>query len=73
MLVVDGVAHGPVQRGLEREDVVAATACEPLRASGFSAVVRAGALGAGFHRAELIALFGDEPVVLDAFSFEVNA
>jgi hypothetical protein len=73
MLVVDGIAHGPVQRGIEREDVVAATACEGLRASGFSAVVRAGALGAGFHRAELIALYDAEPVVFDAFSFEVIA
>jgi hypothetical protein len=73
MLVVDGVAHGPVQRGIERDDVVAATACERLRASGFSAVVRADGLGAGFHRAELIALYGAEPVVFDAFSFEVIA
>ena len=73
MLVVDGVAHGPVQRGIERDDVVAATACERLRPSGFSAVVRAEGLGAGFHRAELIALYGAEPVVFDAFSFEVSA
>jgi hypothetical protein len=71
MLVVDGVAHGPVQRGIERADVVAATACERLRSSGFSAVVRAEGLGAGFHRAELIALYDAEPVVFDAFSFEV--
>jgi hypothetical protein len=71
MLVVDGVAHGPVQRGIERADVVAATACEGLRASGFSAVVRAEGLGTGVHRAELVALYEAEPVIFDAFSFEV--
>lgn len=73
MLVVDGVAHGAVQRGIERPDVVAATACERLRASGFSAVVRAEGLAAGFHRAELIAVYDAEPVVFDSFSFEVIA
>lgn len=73
MLVVDGVAHGPVQRGIERDDVAAATASEELRASGFSAVVRADALETGFHRAELVALYDVEPVVFDAFSFEVIA
>ena len=73
MLVVDGVAHGPVQRGIERDDVADATACERMRTSGFSAVVRADALGAGFHRAEMLALYGAEPVVFDAFSFEVIA
>ena len=73
MLVVDGIAHGPVQRGLEREDVAEETACDRLRTSGFSAVVRADALAAGFHRAELIALYDVEPVVFDSFSFEVIA
>jgi hypothetical protein len=73
VLVVDGVAHGPVQRGIERDDVVAATGREQLRSSGFSAVVRAEVLGQGFHRAELIALYGQEPVVFDAFSFEISA
>lgn len=71
VLVVDGVAHGPVQRGLERDDVVAATGCEALRRSGFSALVQAGAFEPGFHRAELIAVYGREPVVFDAFSFDV--
>ena len=71
VLVVDGVAHGPVQRGLERADVVAATGCEQLRSSGFSAIVHAGAFAPGFHRAELIAVYGREPVVFDAFSFDV--
>lgn len=71
MLVVDGVAHGPVQRGIDRPDVVAATACETLRSSGFSAVVRAEGLGTGVHRAELVALYEAEPVIFDAFSFEV--
>ncbi|HEV2740934.1 MAG TPA: hypothetical protein VGU66_20420 [Candidatus Elarobacter sp.] len=73
MLVVDGVAHGPVQRGIERDDVADATACERMRTSGFSAVVRADALGAGFHHAEMLALYDAEPVVFDAFSFEVIA
>lgn len=71
VLVVDDVAHGPVQRGIERDDVVAETQCERLRTSGFSAVVRADDLAAGFHRAELVALYGGEPVVFDAFSFEI--
>lgn len=73
VLAVDGIAHGPVQRGIERDDVAGATACERMRTSGFSAVVRAESLGAGFHRAEMIALYGGEPVVFDAFSFEVIA
>jgi hypothetical protein len=73
MLVVDGVAHGPVQRGLDRPDVADAQRCEGLRTSGFCAVIRADGLAAGFHRAELVALYGAEPVVLDAFSFEVSA
>jgi hypothetical protein len=73
MLVVDGVAHGPVQRGLDRPDVADSQRCEALRSSGFCAVVRAEGLTPGFHRAELVALYGGEPVVLDAFSFEVIA
>jgi hypothetical protein len=73
MLVVDGVAHGPIQRGIERDDVAAATACERLRTSGFSGIVSADALDPGFHRAELVALYDLEPVVFDAFSFEVIA
>jgi hypothetical protein len=72
VLAVDGAAHGTVQRGIERDDVVRATDCPGLARSGFSAVIRADRLGAGFHRAEIIAFFGDAPVVLDAVSFEVG-
>ncbi|HEX3463932.1 MAG TPA: hypothetical protein VHS78_07795 [Candidatus Elarobacter sp.] len=73
VLTVDGVAHGTVQRGIEREDVVTATDAPGLARSGFSAVIRADRLGAGFHRAELIAFFADAPAVLDALSFEVTS
>jgi hypothetical protein len=72
VLAVDGVAHGTVQRGIERADVVTSTDCPGLVRSGFSAVVRADRLSTGFHRAELIAFFADGPAVIDAFSFDVT-
>lgn len=72
VLAVDGVAHGTVQRGIERDDVVRGTDSPGLIRSGFSAVIRAERLGAGFHRAELIAFFGEGASVIDAFSFEVT-
>lgn len=72
VLAVDGVAHGPVQRGIDRADVAAATGSEWLRSSGFSAVVRAETLAPGFHRAEMIGVYGQEPVIFDAFSFEIG-
>jgi hypothetical protein len=72
VLAVDGVAHGTVQRGIEREDVVRGTDSPGLIRSGFSAMIRAERLGAGFHRAEVIAFFGEAPSVIDAFSFEIT-
>ena len=71
VLAVDGIAHGTVQRGIEREDVARRTECPGLSRSGFSAIIRADRLGGGFHRAEVIAFFGDVAVVLDALSFEI--
>lgn len=72
LLVVDGVAHGNVQRGLERDDVARATGHSNLRQSGFSAVLRGDRVSGGYHRAELVAFYGDRPVTIDAFSFEVS-
>jgi hypothetical protein len=71
VLVVDGFAHGAVQRGIERPDVVASTGCAALRRSGFSAVLRCDALSTGFHRAEIVASYGGQPVIVDALSFDI--
>jgi hypothetical protein len=71
LLVVDGFAHGAVQRGIERSDVVAATGCAALRRSGFSAAIRCEVLDPGFHRAEIVASYGNQPVIVDAISFDV--
>ncbi|HTD32939.1 MAG TPA: hypothetical protein VK665_04725 [Candidatus Elarobacter sp.] len=73
LLTIDDAVHGAVRRGLERPDVVAATGCAALACSGFSVLVDAGRLGAGDHRAELLAVYGEELVSLDAFSFAVGA
>ncbi len=73
LLSVDDAVHGAVRRGLPRPEIAAASGCAALEYSGFSVVVEAARLGAGDHRAELIAVYGEELVALDAFSFAVNA
>ncbi len=71
LLAVDDALHGTVRRGLVRDDVAAATACEAMRASGFSVVIAADRLSPGPHQADLIAVYGDDVVLFDAFAFDV--
>jgi hypothetical protein len=71
LLAVDDALHGSVRRGLARPDVADATGSSMMLGSGFSTVIRADRLEPGQHQADLIAVYGDDVVLFDGFSFEV--